>query len=283
MEPRSPSFEANLLYQTVRTPNYADLIDDLTTTIEGNGETLRQIDEIDSVFTLLTCKQVQILIAFNPDPLPVDHFLGAERPTTSNIGDGEIMRRLTASSASATVLVLDRNPNTPIFGAEQDRLKRSLCWDIVDCLFFATSADLVFWSETDTLYAADEFERASTFQARQARAERTFNRNSALPAVPAHLAATQPGASPTFMQTDEAPRIDPALHDRIDRTLHDRIEAEPEKGRLETLLARALPAAMMKALDRVTHRLDGHRMINGIAMACSSTTIGLSALPGLIG
>ncbi|MEL7117710.1 MAG: hypothetical protein AAGP08_19345, partial [Pseudomonadota bacterium] len=35
-----------------------------------------------------------------------------------------------------------------------------LCWDIVECLYDASSVDLVFWSDTETLYSGEEFKRA---------------------------------------------------------------------------------------------------------------------------
>lgn len=273
MDDRSPSFEANLLYKTAQSPSFDTLLADLEAVIAINGETLRQLEPIDSVFTLLSCDSVQVLLAFSAEPLSVEHFLGAERPVATSIADSEILARLTDCRASATVLVLDQDPNNPNFGAAHEALKRAICWDVTDCLYNGTEADLVFWADTDTLFAAEEFERASSYLAHQDRASGAAHDEFGLPRIPDHF-SREPVVTETVLSRIGSPnsrvaaRLGP-IYDEADRNV------------VETLMSLALPNALALRLDQLAPALDGHRARNSLSMACSSATIGLVGLPGL--
>lgn len=275
MDHGSPSFEANLLYKTAQSPCFDALLADLRAVIEINGETLHQLERIDSVFTLLSCERVQVLLAFSGERLPFERFLRAERPAAASLGGAEILGRLTDCRASGTVLVLDREPNEPNFDPAHEALKRTICWDVTDCIYNGTEADLVFWADAEMLYAAEEFERASSYLAHQDRADCLPHNHSGLPRVPAYFTREPVVTEEILSRISSARACFPALPG-------PECELADRTG-IETLMSLALPNALALQLDRMTLKLDGHRAINGIAMACSSATIGLSGLPSLLG
>ena len=239
MGQRSPSFEANLLYRTAQKFNFERLLADLRASIEINGETLHRLDRIDSTFTLLTCGQVQILLAFSSEPLPTRHFLGAERPPATSLTDSEVLYRLTECRVSATVLVLDREPAANGSNAAPESLKRTLCWDVTDCIYSCTEADLVFWADVDTLFAAEEFERANTYMAHQERAGESLHGEVEtvpnLPCIPNQFSG-EPVVTENLLawvssQIDVTPAL-PAPCEKADNTA------------LETLMSLAMPNAV---------------------------------------
>ena len=275
MDRESPVFEANLLYKTSHRPDIDMLRADLCTAVEASGETVIRFEQIDEMFSLLTCERVQILLAFSTTALSVGHYLGAERPVAASIGDAEILTRLTECKTNVTVLVLDNEHGIPVVDAGLTSLNRTICWKITDCLYSKTQPDLVFWAEDDTLYAAEEFARAASCSAEQdcqtAPAAQSILLNPDLLAIPEHLLSNATRGKPVAVSAMIAKSSDLSEADAD-------TEAEITEASLMSL---ASPNAMIAAVARLTRGLDNHRAINGIAMACSSTTIGLSLLPSL--
>ena len=130
MDHRSPSFEATLLYKTAPRPDYEALVSEIRDIIEDHGSILLAAEPIDSVFTLLTCDTVQILLAFTQTPLPPDHFLEARRPAVANLAETAVLGLLNAHQATATVLVVDNEGEDVPYGQAFENFKRTLCWEI---------------------------------------------------------------------------------------------------------------------------------------------------------
>ena len=278
MDPRSPSFEANLLYKTAPRFNINSVVEDFRCAIKDQGQTLHHVEQIDSVFTHLTCDNVDILIAYCAAPLPVEHFLGAERPSTTGYSEAEILGRLTLNQASITILVTDRDLDDMHFGAAHEEVKRNLCWDLTDCVQSNLAASLVFWSDTDTLYAAEEFERVCSYADIQSSAAFSDLDNAELwpnlPSVPAEF-NREPivnGAALAWLSGEVEESRDE--FETLD-------EPEEDYATLDTLMTLAVPSRLTWVIDHAQKHLTPHRAINGVAMFCASATIGLSGIPEL--
>jgi len=266
MDPRSPSFEANLLFKTAPRFTLSSVVNKLRCAIEDQGETLHHVEKIDTVFTHLTCDSVDILLAYCEAPLPAEHFLGAERPSVTSFSDAEILTRLTLNQASFTILVTDREIDDMPYGAAHEALKRALCWDLADCIESSFGTDLVFWSDTDTLYASEEFARACTYAESQTATQPYDEDCDQLPTV-AELFHSEPvvnGAALAWLngQVEES---------RNDVALSDQADIEDAKH----------PSIFGQMAHRIQDQLSPHRALNGAAMTCASTTIGLTSLPGI--
>ncbi len=168
MDPRSPSFEANLLYKTASLPDLDLLVEDIRDSLEENAVILLYAEKVDGVFTLLTCDTMQILLAFTDVAIPAEHFLDAQRPAAASISETEMLGKLTAHRSSVTVLVVDHEIDGPEPSQWHDTQKRTICWDIAACIAQHAAPQLVFWCDGDTLYTHDEFERACTYKASRA-------------------------------------------------------------------------------------------------------------------
>ena len=167
MDQRSPTFEATLLHKTAPNLDQNQIKKEFAKTLDAHNETIENIEKIDSVYYLFHCQSVKILLAIGADPLPLDGMLNATRPGAVAIHETQILAQLVEIGASSTLLVLERDPNTASGAPEQALKMRNICWELSDRLYACTSTDLVFWSETETLYAAPEFERAATYHATQ--------------------------------------------------------------------------------------------------------------------
>jgi hypothetical protein len=277
MDHRSPSFEANLLYKTAPAPDFFTLEDELRALAEINGEELLQFEQIDSVFTLATCRRVQILLALNWDALPAEHFLGAGRPSAAMQSELEVLDRLTECPGSATVLVLDRDPDSPESAPAPVELKRSLCWDVSEAVFNATDPQLVFWSDTDILYTEAEFDRVCSYSARQelkgpvqSEAEETA---SASDRVPEHFRS--------------APELTPAAIDWIEDQTPNAAEEPAEEPQSDPAPAETGPVAMPTRIAARLSRLHGglfrRKAMNGASMACTTATVSMTGLTNIFG
>ncbi len=271
MDPRSPSFEANLLYKTAPTPRFDKLVEEIADVLEAQGTMLIGVERVDHIFTLLNCDTVEILLAFTGDPLPVEHFIDANRPAAASLCEAEILGRLTRHKSSATVLVVDRDGCAGAYSQPHEELKRNLCWGIADCLHNHCAADLVFWCDSDTLYSADEFQRAWLIEAAPVElnicAEVLDDSPPTPRTMPRFTAEPQLGADAMAWFTDD-----------LEEESRDLATDRPDRAALDMLLSVALPNRLALNLDGMVRSLDTHRMMNGAAMACASATIGLSSM-----
>ncbi len=265
MDQRSPTFEATLLYKTAPALDYPALVAELRELLADHGMVLTNAERIDGIFTLLTCDTLQILLAVTETPLPVEHFLDAHRPASDRYGEVNILRRLQDHKSCAAVLVLDAEGDNVPFGQAFEDTKRVICWEIAECLSEMARPELIFWCDSDTLYAADEFQRASLLQD-EVDVEETLA--DALPRTAVKKAALRAEVDDAMLdwaamdRSIEAP--EPMLHAR---------RAAPRSG--------AMLRALSIPLDRLQERFDRRRLIHCVAMGCSSTTIGLNTMPSL--
>lgn len=266
MDHGSRSFEASLLYKTASLPSLDPLIEELQAIMDINGETLRRTDHVDDMFTVLTCDSVQILLAFSPDTLPVAHFLNASRPGAASLGESEILMRLTAIRAMVTVLVIERETAAV---APDAALKRNLCWDVTDCLFHNSDAELVFWTETDMLYAAEEFERASSYYAQQSEPTADCATSSAVLTEPKNLPhhfTVEPDVSASVQARMEARKI---------------AAPTPDDAEGETPAPQSLTARLSLLISRLQRSISPRVWLRGSALACTVGTVALAALSSI--
>lgn len=167
MDHRSPAFEATLLYNSNSDYEYSVLTKDIEDLFHDYDETVCFVDKVDAVYVLITTERLKVLLALGNDSLPIDGFLSADRPAATQHNDTEILGKLLAISATTTVLILPRDDIPATAQTFSDHAMSALCWDIVACVHATIPAELVFWSDTETLYTAQEFERACTYAAAQ--------------------------------------------------------------------------------------------------------------------
>ncbi len=158
---RHQSYEATLLSRGRLDVALDEARRDLPEIVEDQGLILERLESIDGAYLLLDCGPVQVLIAFCSDPMLVMHFVNAGRPAEAMRSETDILILLHRHRATATVLVTD-TPGETSPDPRLDVQKRMLCADLTDWLFTRTTPDLVFWCDTDTLFAAPEFDREST-------------------------------------------------------------------------------------------------------------------------
>ncbi len=297
MDHRSPPFEATLLYGAGTRPERDNLIAEIRGMLETHGERILDIEEADEIFTLFTCSSVQLLLACSPKPLPVEHFLGAERPAAACLNDAEILSKLTEAKRSVTVLVLDRETDLRRLGPGQRLIKRDICWDATECVHDNSAADLVFIAENDTLYSGEEFDRICTYEAfQQSQSEMSlpFEVVDVTPAeieanldpsmVAPHLTARNAPIIPShFTQTpmindDVLAWLDGAKPDKADGV---ELPDEPTAHFwLETVLSLAVPTSLALRIDQLQN-MDVPKALNASALACTAMTLGLTSLPNL--
>ena len=223
------------------------------------------------------------MIGVCSDGLPPKHFLEAMRPAISVLTDREILQRLTRHSSSMTLLVMDADGMQD--APRQQSLKSCLCWDLTDLLFTMTAPDLVFWCGTDTLYAAEEFDRACTYMSAQDTPTRP-RKSPSHDAIPAHF-NRDPEISGDALAGIETPAELQDPDQPAPRQAHRggqlRKVAEAGTTVLDVALSLVLPNRAVIGLNRIGAGLDRRRALRGLAMACSTAAIGiggLSQLPG---
>ncbi len=148
------SIEASLLFS--RTPR-RDIGEDATeirTRLGALGCPVRQTRVVPGEHLLLHCDTVQVLLAYCAVPFDIEDFQGAARPDHAMEDDARILDRLSAHRSSMTVLVAD-HPSAA--ARETLAQKRRLCWEVIDIVAGALDADLVFWTDSDTIYSPAEF------------------------------------------------------------------------------------------------------------------------------
>lgn len=169
------SVEANLLFPAFPGRDLDPLVPELKRCAERLGAPVERTRMQKGDYLLLEAGPLQIVLTFCPVPFEVSDFEGTSRPNTDGEKAARALAKLEAHQASLTVLVSDRRDAGG--GRTPHAPKARLCWDISDLLAEALRADLVFWSETDTLYTAGEFARESLGTTPRA-ARRTARRTS---------------------------------------------------------------------------------------------------------
>ena len=143
MDHRSPTFEANLLYKTAPDTNSDALLEDIQAVLAAHETMLERLERVDSVFTLMHCDTVDVLLAFTDICMPVSHFENVQRPQFARLAEAEVLGRLSRHESSVTVLVIDKGGATAAKPAEKRHL-REICRDIT-ALIHAKSACFALW------------------------------------------------------------------------------------------------------------------------------------------
>ena len=261
MDTPGPSFEASLLYQAPVTSDPVVLAEQLGDIVAQHDLTLCRVQAMDGVFLHADCGAVQLLLAFCPEPLPVEHFLEAARPTVGMAAEQAILRQLTQQSAHLTILVLDHPDDPPATARVPAAVKRALCLEAAELLTDQTEPELVFWGANDTLYTADEFLRRCDFFAAQ-----TAHDDTAPTDRHAHLRAESILPRNACDWLDSGPAAPPPNEAEAEYDDADADLAQLTRGNVELGLA-AAPGGW-----------NVQRTLRGLAMACSGATIGLSGM-----
>lgn len=267
MDLRSHSYESSLLFEAPGTSDPAGLADLVRGFADRHALPLLRLRAMDGIFLHADCGAIQLLLALSPDPLPVEHFLEANRPAAATVGEHTILRRLTRAGAYLTVFVLD-HPDAAAMGTRAPaRAKRDLCWALTGWLADRTEPDLVFWNAGDTLYTAGEFRRRRDFLDAQM-------------AAPAGVAA---GDRHRHLRAD--PDLNPdAAAWFADGPALDGAEVPAACGRddaLEADIGRLSRRGVLMGLAALPSRPGAARALRGVAMACTTATVGLSSAANL--
>lgn len=238
MDHRSPSFEATLLCKTAPKLKHTTLIQDVLRTIELSDERVESHEIIEESYALFTCETCFVLVSVDETPLPMEPFLSAERPDLGATDGDRIIEDLTQIGASATVLVMDRDPDDPLLGqAHHDRM-RVLCWDVSFSVHNHSGNSLMYWSDLNLLFTAEEFVTCW--------------------AAESHLALPANGFSQT-VHSDQP------------------VDITPETPPLATSVPVAKPD-LPDVGAAAPQAFTTHRFLSMVSMACSSATVCLVGL-----
>ena len=267
MDHRSPTFEANLLYKTAPDTNSDALLEDIQAVLAAHETMLERLERVDSVFTLIHCDTVDVLLAFTDICMPVAHFENVQRPAFARLSEAEVLGRLSRHESSVTVLVVAKRGDDATPARQNPDRMRAICRDLTALIHDACAADLVYWSDNDTLYAGEEFSAPDQY------------------AAPPE-AELPPKGTQRFAEVAE---IDATLcwdivEDCVPTPKSEDRKISSARGFeiFDTALALALPNRAVLKLDDMMANLTMHRLTNGFSMLCASTTIGISSLPGLV-
>lgn len=267
MDLRSPTFEANLLYKTAPDTNSDALSEEIQAVLAAHETMLDHVERVDSVFTLIHCDTVDILLAFTDICMPVAHFENVQRPEFARLAEAEVLGRLSRHEGSVTVLVIDKGGDAVAETGAQPRRLREICRDITALIHQRDAADLIYWSDNDTLYAGEEF---------------------GAPEIARRM--PEPDLTPIGIKrfADIDDRDATACWDIVENSVPTPKPAHrnkrPTRGIevLDTAIALALPNRAVMRLDDLVAGMTLHRMTNGLSMMCASATIGISGLSGLV-
>ncbi len=271
--PSARSHESNLLFQSPVAVDPAVLATDVHELALAHGLNAEIAESAGDSFQLFDCGTLQILVAGCEQPLNVSHFLDVARPEGASLSETAILSRLTGHRYSMTVLVAD-HPDRPELAADEvaatrrSELKERLCWQLTELLRARHRPALVFWADTDTLYAGEEFARAGLIGAGRTEM-RSIGPASLLEGE--QQVARQRSLERMAMTYIQTQIIQGAHRRRAPR--HPIVEQLT--GRLGML---EIPAQNAVALAR-RHQ---HQMMRGATMACSTAAIGICKMPGLL-
>ncbi len=248
------SYEATLLSRGRLDLSRHDAQDELQEIVEDQGLVLERFETMDDMFLMLDCGPVQVLIALCNEPMKVSHFVNANRPAERKWNDDQILGLLHGHEAISTVLVTD-TPGTTHQDPRLDVQKRMLCADLTDWMFSRTLPDLVFWSDTDTLYAGPEFDLVSM--------------RDALSKTPGHSLA------PAHFQTD------PPVWDKAETLIEAQPNAEEAQGQTPaeamagTMLGGALPPWAATRLAKLRANWESNSAVKQATRACTVCTLSI--------
>ena len=275
MNPRSPSSEASLLYATPCTIDFAQLSASFGDLAKAHDVQIETVEQPDDDFILITCDVVQVLVASDMGAPHVTRYLEATRPRAAQVNETEILARLSRNVASASVLVLDTGAEEGPTGPVHEALKRALCWDTTEILLRATAPALIYWGESDTLYAAEEFLRASTYlDAQTTRMPDACDLSGLRTALPPHFVG-EPVLPVLAQDWINQPNIDAMETAKIVPSSIPETRAAP----FDFLLALALPNRAALRFDRMQQGMDRRRVLHGAALGCVVATVSITGLP----
>ncbi|MDF0600524.1 hypothetical protein P1J78_07265 [Psychromarinibacter sp. C21-152] len=270
MYTQDPSFEASLLFEAP--------VPDALAHLAGEFETIAMAHEVPAVrrytddpsVLLFDCGPIQVLVAGCDQPMEVAHFLDAGRPGGATVCETEMLSRLTSHRYSVTILVSDNDDAPQPDDPDLQELKRALCWQLAEAMPADAQPSLVFWCETDMLYAGEEFPRANILGTSH---------------LPAHELLPSPAMVRAGAQRSERQRALEAraltfIQTQIIQGKHRPIVApHPVVSAVNEGLQRAAPVAL--AAIEATKANRPHVM-RGATMACSTAAMGICLLPQLM-
>lgn len=198
MDRRRPTFEATLLSRNACKTDLAQLRATLNQVLLNFGERPQSFERLDSVYSLLTGRHVQILLALDNSALPLDGFMGAANQPSRGKRGAEILACLTETKSSATLILMPRRDSDQFQDTFSEWMS-VLAWHLTSFLFRSLRSDLVFWAETETLYAADEFVKAAA----------CAETSAAAPQAPKRRFAEEPNLAPAVRAWFEGRSNDP--------------------------------------------------------------------------
>jgi len=244
------AYEATILVNPKDRVDLADAQAHVARQAQIRGLTARLVPKTAPGSLLMDLGPIQVLILAADRPMAPNIYNGSRRPRRPLHSQAEILRRLTRHRSHVTVLVSDALDADPDGAAGRQIDREQICQAVTRTLRRHTTASLVFWATTDTLYADDEFGWA------------TFVK----PPVPADLPALM---RPSRTRSEEQREIEI----RAMNFIHAKIrEGAHRPGRRPDLLP----------------LLVGRQCMRAATVGCSASTVGLSAmqmiaagLPGL--
>ncbi|WP_172295374.1 hypothetical protein [Pseudoruegeria sp. HB172150] len=266
MDSLTPIFESSLLFQAPIDDDPAGLEEDVGRIARACDLTVRMLPTDDPAFRLFHLGEIQVLITGCGDPLPAAHFLEAQRPGETLLNETAVLARLTSHEYSLSVLVTD-NPELPFPDCEERQtLKERLCRHITDALRERHRASLVFWSDTDMLFASEEFAKACG-KGKQAETERRR--------APATL---EEGRKQFDSQRTLEANAMFYIQTQITQGAHRR-EARSQSV-IERITGGQTSRDEMQPVQPLV-RPSKHQVVRGASMMCSSAAIGICTMPVL--
>ena len=274
MDQRSPTFEANLLLKTAPNASVDPLVEDIQELLAAHETMLINIERVEPVFTLLRCDEIDILLAFTDISMPVAHFENVQRPRLSKLSEADVFGRLVRHKSSVTVLVMDRDRGAGALPEANPDRNRRLCRKITEMVNARLDAELVFWAETDMLFAGEEFDPGAKGPCPEPELTK--------------VDASEPVADMASGTKDFSVIDATACWDIVESSVPVAKECGQAKrpggatNAIDMALALALPNRAVMRLDDFAAGMTLHRVTNGISMLCASATIGISGLSGLV-
>ncbi|KMW57172.1 hypothetical protein AIOL_002133 [Candidatus Rhodobacter oscarellae] len=224
---------------------------EVTKTIEANTKAKCEAEKLDRQNFLFKTSAVKVLVAVRPEPLPMDGLLAC-----GTASDRETLAtRVLDSNASVTVLVMQLD-------VVPGQVLRHLCVAIAQKIHAIYPADLLFWSDTETLLGCEEFDQLSAFAADPAEED-------SLEKTIASLKASRPAQWDTG-----TPEMSEAMKAWFeggdDEALGSHEHVEQSLSELGLLAARGLAQNFVG---------QGRECAARLTLACTAATVSMSSYP----
>lgn len=272
MDQRSPAAQATLFTSAQHTPDLDHMRQETTDLLEDYGEVVHSIDRVNDVYYLIATERLNILMAFVPEPLPLEGFLDARRPASAGTTDREVLERLTQSSCNISIMVAPAIDAARTAPGPDTGLLGQICWDLTEWLHGQVRASLIYWAEEEVIFVGEEFERSSLLRH-------------------VDIAAPQPQSAPESVEDNtelleliakqdspfaEEPEISDEMRSWFEGARDmSRNSTSPEAAAVLRQIASLLPIVVTKQVDAEERRATLQRF----SMAATSATVSLSAVP----